>query len=84
MSRGGYDWLRAKLEAEQRQARMLEEESEGSVVSNPAPTIQRHIQWCEGRKKRSGKYVNEKVEEVAKRIVSSIFIYTDLVTLCSD
>ena len=72
------------MEAEQRRARMLEEESEGSVVSNPEPTIKRHIQWCEGRKKKSGKYVNEKVEEVAKRIVSSIFIYTDLVTLCSD
>ena len=75
--------MRAKLEAEQRRARMLEEESEGSVVSNPEP-IQRHIQWCEGRKKRSGEYVNEKVEEVAHRIVSSIFIYTDLVPVCSD
>ena len=84
MSRGGYDWLRTRLEAEQRQARMLKEESEGSVVSNPVPTIQRHIQWCEVQKKRSGKYVNDKVEAAAKRIVSSIFIYTDLVTLCSD
>ena len=81
MSRGGYDWLRERLEAE-RQARM-EEESEGSVVSNPEP-FERHIQWCEGRKKRSGEYVNEKVEEGAHRIVSSIFIYTDLVTVCSD
>ena len=73
--------MRERLEAE-RQARM-EEESDGSVVSNPEP-IERHIQWCEGQKKRSGEYVNEKVEEVAHRIVSSIFIYTNFVTLCSD
>ena len=81
MSRGGYDWLRERLEAE-RQARM-EEESEGSVVSNPEP-FEHHIKWCEGRKKRSGKYVNDKVEAVTKRIVSSIFIYTDFVTLHND
>ena len=44
-----------------------------SAVLDPLPYLQRHITWAVGRRKRSGKYISDKVEAVVNRIVSTIY-----------
>ena len=48
-------------------------QSDPSILSEPLPPIKRHTRWSEGRKKKTGKFINKEVEAVAQRIVCSIY-----------
>lgn len=70
MSRGGY----YRLEKNLKEKKLGELMSSGSNpdMSIDSIEIERHIKWKEGRLNSTGSYVNEKVAEVAKKIVRNL------------
>ncbi|KAH1212624.1 hypothetical protein GmHk_14G040778 [Glycine max] len=72
LSRGGYDYLEQKLQAEKTKKKMQEATQSGSVdgVINPPSPVRRHVKWKMARTKKTGEMTTEAAKEIAEKIDS--------------
>eukprot|EP00256_Glycine_max_P070847 XP_025985442.1 uncharacterized protein LOC102664740 [Glycine max] len=76
LSRGGYDVLEKKLMAEKTKSRVNQGDGTDNtdvVVDLPSP-IARHVKWKKARTNKFGQMTSAAAQEIADKIVSSIYV----------